>query len=295
MKRLQYLAEYLLLCPLLCLLGLLPLSLAYRFMDAMTGLVYACDRRRRATAVDNILRAGVRDTPKAAAALARESYRHFGRLIVESLKSSVILDGPGSEQRIKMCIPPEVDALLDDPDNGVILATGHIGSWEMAAQLVSRRKPVAGVTRNMDNPLVNRWIQRHKPREQFHLVPKRDPRNVGRFLELLGRGEVLALMIDQHAGKRGMIVEFMGRPASTQTSIPLLHLISHMPLCFGWCKRVGDSNYELRAVGPFMVDATGDKQKDIAQILGLLNAELEKAIREAPEQYMWGHRRWRED
>ncbi|MEO1369130.1 MAG: hypothetical protein AAFX50_18285, partial [Acidobacteriota bacterium] len=41
------------------------------------------------------------------------------------------------------------------------------------------------------------------------------------------------------------------------------------------------------------VTPSGSKNDDIARILGELNGYLEAAIRRAPDQYVWGHRRWR--
>ena len=40
-------------------------------------------------------------------------------------------------------------------------------------------------------------------------------------------------------------------------------------------------------------DRSGDKKHDVHEILERLNRELERVIREAPDQYLWAHRRWR--
>jgi KDO2-lipid IV(A) lauroyltransferase len=39
---------------------------------------------------------------------------------------------------------------------------------------------------------------------------------------------------------------------------------------------------------------SGDKKADVRAILSTINRHLEDAIRAAPEQYVWGHRRWRD-
>ncbi len=294
MKKLRHLAEYVLLCPLLLLLTRLPLAYARKLTLALSDSLYFVDFRRRSVALDNILRSGICSDRRRASRIARASYGSFALVILESLRSDEILNGDHAAT-IDVKIDAELQDLLNDPAQGMILATGHFGSWEMAAQLLSRTKPVAGVTRGMNNPYVENLVKKRKPRHRFHLVPKYDPGNVGRFPEILKNGEVLALMIDQHARARGMNVEFFGRPAATHTAIALLHLVTRAPLCFGYCRRTGESSYEVRATGPYRFEPTGDKKADIRNVIRALNAELEKAVRADPEQYLWGHRRWRED
>ena len=249
MKKLRYLAEYILLRVLCYIVDLLPLSYAIRLLTSIADGWYVLDARRKKVALNNILQSGICTDHKSAASITRSSYQHFGQVIVESLKSSSILDRPDWEKYVDYRIPAELDAMLRDPEQSIILATGHIGNWELAAQLLSRTKPVAGVTRRANNPLVNKWMQKRKPRHNFYLVPKRDRDDIGRFLQILKKGEILALMIDQYGGRQGMQVEFLGRKASTHTAIALLHLITGTPLCFGYCLRTEDDRYELCTIG----------------------------------------------
>ncbi|MEO1088147.1 MAG: lauroyl acyltransferase, partial [Acidobacteriota bacterium] len=66
------------------------------------------------------------------------------------------------------------------------------------------------------------------------------------------------------------------------------------PLCFGACRRVGPMRFVLETSPLIEVKPSGSKKEDIARILGELNRHLENAIRRAPDQYVWGHRRWRD-
>jgi len=288
----RYAVEYVLARLVLLLIDLLPLRAAVWLAARFGAAGYRLMWRRRQIARDNILFSGIATDRREAGRIARRSFQNFMIMIVEALKSDRLLNDGDWRRRVKVVIPPEVEALLAEPGRGVIVAGGHFGNWEIAAQLISTIKPVAGVTRPMSNPLAERLVQSRKPRFRFRMIPKNaaDP---ARFLQVLRSGEILALMIDQHGGKPGTPVPFFGHPASTHTGIALLQLVTGAPLCFGYCLRTGLMQYEMRAVGPLRCARSGDRRRDVLAILEVLNSELEKAIRQAPEQYMWGHRRWR--
>jgi len=225
--------------------------------------------------------------------LSRKSAEHFGMVVIESLKSAAILEDDRWQQHIQLDIAPDVMTVLEDSEQGLIMASGHFGNWEIAAQWLSRYKPVAGITRTMNNPRVEALIQQRKPRYRFHPIPKyaADPR---RFLSVLKSGEILALLTDQHAHTGGMQVDFFGRPAATYTTAAMLHLVTRTPLCFAACHRIGPMRFELVTSPLIHQSRTGDKKKDVRTILSTLNGHLEAAIRRHPDQYIWGHRRWRD-
>ena len=292
MKRLRHLLEYALVSALLFVVDVLPLWACVALAHGIGDLVWLLHAERRRIAVENILAAGIAKDRRQASRLARTVFRQFARVVVASVKSDAWFRAHPSQQCIEWQVSPELARILDDPEAGLILACGHLGSWEIGAQLLSQRKPVVGITRRMNNPYVDRLMQRRKPRHRFELTPKRDA-NLGRLVAALREGKVLAIMIDQNAKERGMLVDFFGRPASSHTAIALLHLITKTPLCFGYCIETAPMRFQFRASGPFRFDATGNKEADVRRILEHLNRELEAAVRACPDQYLWGHRRWR--
>ena len=291
-RDLRFRGEYLLLRCVLPLIDRPPLPVACWLACRMADLWRLVDVPRRRVAKQNVLRSGVVDDSTAAAALVRRSYHHFARVVVESLRSAPCLEGEGWRQHVHLGIHPEVEQVLGDPSQGLIVTSGHFGNWEIAAHVLSLFKPVVGVTRTMNNPLVERFVSERKPRFRFRLEPKYASDPV-RFLSVLKRGEALALLTDQHAFSRGLRVDFFGHPASTHTAAAMLHLVTGAPLTFAWCRRTGDMTFELRTTELIRRQRSGDKEADVRAILERLNRELERVIREAPEQYLWGHRRWR--
>ncbi|MEM1182583.1 MAG: lysophospholipid acyltransferase family protein, partial [Acidobacteriota bacterium] len=266
---------------------------ALAFARGVGRLWWTLDGRRKQVAVGNILRTGVETDPSRARRLSRAASEHFAQVVIEGLKSADVLESPDVDERCRLEIAPDVLDVLKDPSRGLIMASGHFGSWEIAAHRLSRFKGVAGITRRMNNPRVEALIQARKGRYRFRPIPKRsaDPK---RFLSVLEDGEILALLMDQYAGKQGMQIPFFGHDASTFTTAAMLHLVTRQPLCFGACYRVGPMRFVLETSPLIEVTPSGKKKQDVARILGALNGHLEAAIRRAPDQYLWGHRRWRD-
>ncbi len=292
MKKLRYLAEYAALRPLLALIDAMSLRSAERLAIVLADIYFAAASRRRGVTCDNVRRSGVASDETEVRRIAKESFRHFACLVIESLKSDAYLTAGSWRERIELDVAPETLALLEKPDQGLILISGHLGNWEIAAQVISYLKPVVGITRDMNNPYVDKLMKERKPRNNFKLTPKHDA-DMGRLLTTLKEGNVLALLIDQHARKGGMMIDFFGTPASTHTSHAMLHLITKIPLCFGYCVKTGPMQFTFKALPPITFERTGKRDDDVRAILEKLTRELEAAIRDYPEQYLWAHRRWR--
>lgn len=292
MKKLRHLAEYAALRVLLIVVDALPLSAAHRLATGLADLYFVAAARRRDIACDNIRRSRIATDEVEVRRIAKHAFRHFAGLVIDSLKSDRYFTPDTWRDRVHLDIAPETQALLEQPHQGLILISGHLGNWEIAAQVLSFIKPVVGITRDMNNPYTNKLMKARKPRHNFTLTPKHDA-DMSRLLGTLKDGHVLALLIDQHARSRGMLVDFFGRPAATHTSHALLHLITKVPLCFGYCVKTGPMQFTFKASPPLRITRTGNRNADVRAILEALTRELESAIRSHPEQYLWAHRRWR--
>ena len=293
LKQIRHGIEFGLAWVLLLVFDYLPLGISRSIAKGAATLWWWVDIRRRKVAVSNILRTGIERDPRQARKIAKRSIQTFSILVLESLKSSRILEDDSWRDHIRFDVAPDVLEVLEDPKQSLILAGGHFGNWEIAAHLISQFKPVAGIARPMNNPLMEKLIKKRKGRYRFRPIPKHES-NPSRLIEVLNHKEILALLFDQHAGKLGVPVDFFGHPASTHKTIAILHLVTRAPVCYAHCLRRGPMHFEIKTSGLIKQEKTGDKEADTLAILNRLNRELEASIRIAPEQYLWAHRRWRD-
>jgi Kdo2-lipid IVA lauroyltransferase/acyltransferase len=111
-------------------------------------------------------------------------------------------------------------------------------------------------------------------------------------LRALRDGKVLALAADQYAGRSGVRAPFFGRMTSTYRGPAVMALRTGAPLYLAISLRRPDGIYEVR-LSAIPVSPTGDMERDVQAVTTEYLRQLEAAVREAPGQYLWHHRRWR--
>lgn len=292
MLKLWHLVEFAVVQTLFFLLGNAPLPFVLGFAGLAARVAFTVWGQRRRTAIDNLLQSGVCPDPAAARRLALASFRTFTVMIAETIIARRRINAGNWRQFVELKLTPEAERLVREPGRGLLVASAHLGNWEVAARAVSMIKPMCVVYRPFNNPYLNRAAHQARSGEHLTLVSRLDHEPM-KFIQSLGRGEVVALMIDQHAAKARVSVDFFGRPAWTTRSVAMLHLTTRAPILVACAIRTGPLHYEVHAVGPISVARTGDREQDVRAITQAMTTEIEKLARQFPDQYMWGHRRWK--
>jgi KDO2-lipid IV(A) lauroyltransferase len=121
----------------------------------------------------------------------------------------------------------------------------------------------------------------------------RDRDAVRHTARALRDGHVIAFLIDQSGLHiASSFVNFFGRPAKTPRGPAVLALRLDVPVFFGTSIRLPDGRYRIQ-VQEIVTERTGDTDRDVDAILTAYSSALEAAVRSAPEQYFWQHRRWK--
>jgi KDO2-lipid IV(A) lauroyltransferase len=143
----------------------------------------------------------------------------------------------------------------------------------------------------MANPLFDRYLTSTRERIGMHVV--RDAEAVRRTPRSLREGRAVAFVADQGVkGLASTFVPFFGRPAKTPRGPAVFALRLRVPVVLGVALRRPDGRYRLH-LEPVPVDETGDRERDIDELVARYTQALERWVRRAPEQYFWHHRRWR--
>lgn len=176
---------------------------------------------------------------------------------------------------------------------GMILVTGHYGPFELTGHLLACLGfRIHAVMRPLDNVYLNRYLVETRRTHGLRLLDKKGAMEQAEAI--LRGGGLLGFIGDQDAGRKGLFVDFFGQPASTYKSIGLLALTIPCPIVVGYARRISlEPRYELavqRIIDPCEWEGREDPLRWVTQAY---TAAIEEAVREAPEQYLWIHRRWK--
>ncbi len=183
--------------------------------------------------------------------------------------------------------------LIDGNQAGIIL-TAHIGNWESLGRLAQNvGVPVAAVAKPMHNQLVNNSILKSRARHGFEVLEIK--RTMKAIPDALRSGKWVAILGDQDARRRGIFVNFFGRPASTAPGAARFARMLNCPVLPAFSVRSDTPDRQLKVIfaEPIWPDLDADPDSDVLRITQEHTSALEDVIRQYPADYFWLHRRWK--
>jgi KDO2-lipid IV(A) lauroyltransferase len=269
----------------------LPAACARATGAALGGFAFSVLKLRRRVVMEHLERIfGGERTHDELVGIARESYRNFGRMTFEYM-------------RFPRMTPRDVEALITvtgsehldvalEGGRGAILVAGHFGNWETLAMLASKGYPMTFLVGEQHNLLVDGMLNRLRARFGGELVPVTG--NLMGVLRALRRNRVVCMLSDQDAGRNGVFVEFLGKPASTPYGPGRMSESTGAPLLPCAIVRHGGGAHEI-VVCPPVATPSEDLPKDerVRLLTQGYTAEFARFIRLRPELYFWMHRRWK--
>lgn len=221
------------------------------------------------------------------ARLADRIYQHLGRSVAEILDERAGLDL--ASVRIDPGWEP-LDAALGR-GRGAIVATGHIGNFELGGAVLAGRYRLLDVVKPQRNRLFDDFINERRRRRGILTVAM--DRSGPRVLKHLRAGGVVSLLLDQDAGSGGVPVDFMGHAASTWPGVARLSLRTGAPVVPMALLRQTDHSHRLMIREPLFPAAGQETSGEIRDYLQRISLAVEGLVREHPEQWLWVHRRWK--
>ncbi len=175
---------------------------------------------------------------------------------------------------------------------GVILLGAHFSTIDLGSTLFrhhfGHEIPVHAVYREQKNSLFNHVMRKQRRRNASSVVSKTNMRQIVR---LLRRKEVVWYAPDHDFGENSSVfVPFFGHVAATLTTTSKLASLNQSPVVMmSHYRHADDKGYTLKFSEALQDFPTGDDIKDATAV----NQMIQEAIEDAPEQYMWIHKRFK--
>ncbi len=289
-KKIRYEIEYAAVKTVLVLANLVPYRIALYLGDIIGFLAFSVFRIRREVTLSNLEKSfGDKYTPAQYRKIGSRAYRNISKSMIEyglfpSLKKKglsrfITLDGREHLQKIKVGC------------KGAVMVTGHYGSWElMGALLAQEGWPIDYLVGEQHNLKVNKLMNDHRTMFGIGLIELGlAARGV---FKAVRAGRMVAMLSDQDAGSDGVIVQYLGRPASTPKGPAAFSLKTGAPLACGFIIREG-LRQRIVIEPPIEIPLSGDKEEDIRRLTQAYTSRLEHFVTEHPDHWFWPHRRWK--
>jgi Kdo2-lipid IVA lauroyltransferase/acyltransferase len=290
MKKIRYEIEYITVKVILFLVNLIPYRMALCLGNIIGFLAFSVFRIRREVTLTNLKKSfGDRFTDRQYRRLGLRAYSNICKSMIEyglfpsfnkkKLEKIITIEGAEHFQKIK------------NTGKGAVLVTGHFGSWELMGAYVAQHDwPIDYLVGEQHNLKVNKIMNDHRRMFGIGLIELGvAARGV---IKAVREGRMVAMLSDQDAGSDGVIVEFLGRPASTPKGPAAFSLKTGAPLLCGVIVREG-LRQRIVVEPPINITPSGDKNEDIRALTQAYTSILSKYIKEYPDHWFWPHRRWK--
>lgn len=240
---------------------------------------------------------GERLTPAQKKHLAKAFYSHLVTSIKETIQLRFI-----SEDSLKQRVDVRGhERLLDIAalGNGVLVLTGHFGSWEVA--------PIGGILnfkqfqgrfhfirRTLGIKALERLLFRRYYEAGLHVITKKNA--LQHVTDALAQNDAVVFVLDQHASlvnRDGIAAEFFGKKAGTYRSLASCSRYTGVPVVPASSYRLPNGRHVLEFHEPIAWEEQSNTQESLYHNTCAYNQALERIILKHPEQWMWLHRRWK--
>jgi KDO2-lipid IV(A) lauroyltransferase len=274
------------------LLGALPRSWARATAAAIGLAALSLLPRLRNVGLRNLELAFPGKPSAERAQILRELFRNLGWLLAEFCQMPRYT--PANTTRFLRYEGLEHYLAARDKGKGVLIVTGHLGAWELSSYYHSLMGyPMSMVIRRLDNPLVDRLVNRIRCLHGNKVLHKDD--FARGLISAMRHGETVGILMDTNmTPPQGVFVPFFGHQACTASGLARVALKTGAAVLPGFMLwEEAERKYVLHFGPEIELSATGDDERDTVENTARFTATIEAYIRRYPTQWLWVHRRWK--
>jgi KDO2-lipid IV(A) lauroyltransferase len=167
---------------------------------------------------------------------------------------------------------------------GVVMTSAHLGNIEVVLYaMLARGLNITIPVERLDPPQLFEYISALRMSQGLKLIPVDGP--LFELIRTLKKGGVAGLAGDRDIMGTGSVVNFFGYPAQLPDGHVRLALKTGAPIVVGFSHRNPDHSYQANFLPPYYPPAAGTEEERVQTGVKFIVAELEKAIRQCPEQW----------
>lgn len=182
---------------------------------------------------------------------------------------------------------------IREMDKSILLACGHYASyeWMNALQLYGLDYRGYGVYKKIENPYFNKLVKDIRGKYNGELITTKDATRTITSNQKKGIRGIYAMIADQspRLARAKAWTDFMGVKVPVFLGIENLSKKLDMPVVYLKVKKLKRGYYEAT----FKTITYNPAEEEPYRIIKDYYRDLESQINEAPEYYLWTHKRWK--
>lgn len=270
-------------------LSRLPLAVLYRLSDALYLLLYYVLPYRKSVVLANIEKAFPEKTAQEKQSIAKKFYRHFCSLLMEVIRAFSI---PGEElgRRTKI-LNPDLLSPFYEQGRDVIIVAGHYTNWEMLVAYVRPqiKHDTAVLYAPLSNKFIDQQIQESRSRFGLQLIPRKE---VKPFFESKNRLPTAFVFANDQSPSKSQTAywtQFLNQDTAVQFGAEKYAKAYDCVVVFAHLRCVRRGYYEAT----FQLISEHPNEMPHGRITELHTQAVERNILEAPQYWLWTHKRWK--
>jgi len=276
--------------PFLWLISILPFRVLYLFSDFIYLLIYHVIGYRKKTVRENLLIAFPEKSALERTAIEKKFYHHLCDLFLEMIKTLTISKVEMDEHFVL----PNLDVLKEMERDGksIALLTSHYASYEWSVS-INNKLSVKGyaIYKKIANVYFDKLVRDIRQKFGANLINTKETIPTIESNYLRGIQSIYGFASDQ-SPKASRAINwgtFFGIETPLQTGAEMLAKKFDMNVMYMRIQKVKRGYYECR----FEVLSYNPKSVPDFELTLLFIQKVEEQIKEAPEYYLWTHKRWK--
>jgi KDO2-lipid IV(A) lauroyltransferase len=297
MKRVLDYIAYLTVRLLFGLLGMLSQPLRVALCGALFRCAFTVVPKLQKTALKNLQIAFPDSSEQWRRTILSKNCIEMGRLLSDVVRLPQLTPEWAREHVSCPMLEQYVSAFRTHPGKGVLIATGHLGSFELLGHAIGLfGYPLSAIARRFRSPVLDRWWMGLREARGNTIIDRKGA--VKEMVNTLLRGRSVAVLFDQNVTRNHAVFPtWFGKPAATTRSVALAALRTEAPVFVASLRYCGNDRYVIEAVECDCADVYRNQELSMESKIDLITQRLSdqycRMIAAFPEGWFWLHRRWK--
>ena len=285
----QFLA-YIIIYPILWIISILPFRLLYMLSDGVYVLLYYVIGYRKKVVKDNLKLVFPEKNEQEIKQISKKFYHHFCYFLFEAIKSLTI-----SESKMKKrFVFTNVEEIhnLEKINKSIVLMSSHYGSWEWIFILQKHIKHKGyAIYKPLKNKHFDKLVKNIRAKYNSYLITTKETVPILTKAKKNNELTINGFLSDQSpkVSKAYHWNNFMGIKVPVHTGAEMLAKKLDMSVVFFGVKKIKRGYYQTT----FKTLAVNPSEFENYEITDAFIKLVEQQIYEAPQFYLWTHKRWK--